>query len=225
MRPDLSDLKALMDDGKAFALMGLVAKPTSGPHWRKVEGKNGRTDILVEVETAPLGYDLTCRLTSEAGGAGMGLWRVPAVGTEVLVVIPDGEIDFMPTIAKVYSSGSVPTRASDQRTVMVAPDAIEVQAPLVTIGPDAASDTQGVVVASNSVKLGGSAASERIIKGDSRKEAEDYFLDLVKAAASEVVAGFGTLSLPATANAALVAAVDTYKDALEFALSSVSKTR
>jgi phage baseplate assembly protein gpV len=224
--PELSDLRELLVDGKVHAQLGVVVKPTSDPHWRKITGKGGRTDIVVEVETSPLGYDLTCRLTSEAGGHGMGLWRVPAVGAEVLVVLPDGELEFMPTIAKVYSSGSVPERAGPDRTVLVAPDALELQAPRVVVGPNAASSTQGVVVAENSVKLGGDAASEPIPLGNLRKTAEDAFLDAVALAFTEIATGLVAVGQAAPLTAALGATgIDLYKELLAATLSTVSKTR
>lgn len=132
-RPDISDLRALLKDGRCECQMGVVRNAElGGKHWELTDDG----DILVEVTTAPRGLELSCRLASSAGSAGMGLWRVPAIGDEVLVLVPEGEIDFQPAIVAVLSSGGVPDRVSDTRTILVATDEVEIIAPLVKLGPD-----------------------------------------------------------------------------------------
>ena len=156
-----SDLADLFKDGRVWVQRALVARPGSEPHWFKEDG-----DIFVHVETVPRGLDLTCRLGAAFGSMGFGGWRVPAVGTEVLVAIPDGETDWLCTIIGCEASGAAPARAGVDRTLLVAPDVIEVQAPKAVLGPDGSSATQGVVVQQDSVKLGGEAATQPIMQGD-----------------------------------------------------------
>src|SRR6185295_3752945 len=95
-------------------------------HYRIVTRDGKVADVLVEVETMPTRQDLTCRLEAGAGGPGAGLWRIPPVGTEVAVVIPEGRIDFMPTIVGIMTSGEAPSRVAADRTILVAPDRIEI---------------------------------------------------------------------------------------------------
>jgi hypothetical protein len=54
-------------------------------------------DIMVEVELQPMRELAFCRLAA-------GMWVVPVVGEEVIVVIPSGEIKFMPTVVAILSN-------------------------------------------------------------------------------------------------------------------------
>lgn len=98
-RLDMTDMKhALGVDGfKLWAAIAIVQAPQGEQHFEVLAD-----DVHVEVVTQPSLIALTCRLAA-------GMWRIPDVGEEVLVVIPDGEIAFMPILVDVLSSGSVPT--------------------------------------------------------------------------------------------------------------------
>lgn len=133
-RLDTTDLRGLLKDRRLWAQLAVVAVPEgASKQWELIEG-----DLLVDVETVPQGLELRCRLGAAAGAIGMGLWRVPAVGTEVAVLVPDGDLGFSPLIVACLSSGGAPDRASDTRTVLVATDVIEITAPKVVIGPEPA---------------------------------------------------------------------------------------
>lgn len=150
-RLDLSNLRALLKDRRLWAQLGVVTAHDSGPHWEKKDGQ-----ILVQVQTAPRGLELTCRLGAAFGSLGAGGWRVPAPGTEVAVLVPEGEVDFIPMIVACLDSGAAPERASDTQTLLVAPDAIEVDAP--------------------AIRLGGEHADQSEIRGDEYRGAEDTLL-------------------------------------------------
>jgi phage baseplate assembly protein gpV len=62
-------------------------------------------DILVDVELMPEGIDVTCRLSGGAGS--QGFWVIPAEGDEVVVMMPQGDIAFMPVIVGLLSSYDV----------------------------------------------------------------------------------------------------------------------
>lgn len=93
------------------------AKYVDLTHWRKlfedrrqwlvlarVELHEGETthfsiaedEILVDVVSIPGDVEMRCRLAAEGG-----IWRIPDVGTEVYVGIPDGIIDFVPAIVAI----------------------------------------------------------------------------------------------------------------------------
>lgn len=98
-RLDLTDAKkALGIDGfKLWAAIAIVQAPQGEQHFEILAD-----DVHVEVVTQPSLIELTCRLAA-------GIWRIPNIGEEVVVLIPEGEIAFMPILVDVLSSGSVPT--------------------------------------------------------------------------------------------------------------------
>ena len=136
-RVDPQVIADALKDRRVWTVLGVVVVPEGGSsHFRTVERGGKIVDVLVEVETSPGLLDLTCRLSSLGAGAASGLWMVPAVGSEVLVAVPDGMIDFQPTIVGVLSSGEVPSRAATEgRMVLVASSEIEITAPVVKLGP------------------------------------------------------------------------------------------
>lgn len=98
-RLDLTDMKrALGVDGiKLWCAIAIVQAPQGEQHFEVLTD-----DVHVEVVTQPSLIPLTCRLAA-------GIWRIPDPGEEVVVLIPEGEIAFMPILVDVLSSGSVPT--------------------------------------------------------------------------------------------------------------------
>ncbi len=121
-RPDLSAIKEALRDNRAFVRVAkVIADDKGGPHFSIDDG-----DILVVVETVPLEEEVTCLVTSPVGGGGAGIFAVPPVGSEVFVVLPDGEIDFMPAIIGVLTGGTAPSGLSTSTIVVVAPEGGEV---------------------------------------------------------------------------------------------------
>lgn len=109
---------------KLWAAVGVVAVPEGeSSHYELVEEDGKLVDILVDVEFQPEGVDVTCRLGSPFGGPARGLWSVPEVGSEVIVVLPGGELAFMPSIVAVLSSGDIPNGGGEGpaagRTIIV----------------------------------------------------------------------------------------------------------
>jgi hypothetical protein len=126
-RMDLSDLRALTADRRIWCSVGKVIVPddhADASHYTLVTGAGGAvTDLLVEVELQPSLQDVTCRMSGFAGGAGRGIWTVPAVGDEVLVALPEGQIAFMPTIIAILATRDIPHGGSQGpaagRTIIV----------------------------------------------------------------------------------------------------------
>lgn len=96
-RLDLTDMRELFRDRRVWTAIGKVTVPDGEAS--HVDISTG--DVIVDVVLQPSLQDVTCRLAA-------GMWIVPAVGEEVLVAIPEGEMSFMPTIVAILSSGSVP---------------------------------------------------------------------------------------------------------------------
>lgn len=108
---DVSDLKRAIRDQRAWVKLAIVVDvDDDGSHFALVEDEAGNVvDVVVEVETVPDRVQLTCRLTGLVGGAGAGIWAVPAIDDEVLVCLPDGELDFMACIVATLGSRDVPS--------------------------------------------------------------------------------------------------------------------
>lgn len=109
-RLDLSTLREALKDSRVWASLGVVIKPDgedTASHWEIVVDDAGNaTDIVVEVLLTPCNVEVTARLNM------MGVIQVPEVGDEVLVVFPDGQLDWMPVVAARMSSGMVPYPSS-----------------------------------------------------------------------------------------------------------------
>jgi len=147
--PDLSNLQKLMRDERAWVVRGTVwVPPGRSSHYRVIsEGELVRS-VLIEVRTVPGNHDLTCELSTIAGGANMGIWAVPPVGSQVVVALPDGSVSFTPTIVGVLAYGA-PDRISEDKTIIVATGTVEITAPKIVLSSDPTTivDAQdGVVV-------------------------------------------------------------------------------
>ena len=113
-RFDPTDLRKLVRDQRLWCALGVVVQPEGALHF-DLDGE----DLLVEVELQPSQVDVTCRVGSAFGGPNLGLWQVPPVGAEVAVLLPEGELDFQPTVVAVLSSGALPDGVA-QNTVVIA---------------------------------------------------------------------------------------------------------
>lgn len=99
-RIDPNMFRELVKDGRVWNALGRVTRPDDSAAWDDyyevhTEGLQ-IVDITVEVELVPSRVTVTARM----GGWGKlaGVVQIPAVGDEVIVAIPDGELSFMPTI-------------------------------------------------------------------------------------------------------------------------------
>lgn len=100
---DLTDMRAVLRDRRMWSAIGTVFEPEGDQHWEVVTGDDGSSvDIVIEVLLHPSEQPVTCRLRA-------GMWEVPDVDDEVIVLIPEGETDFMPIVIGRLSSNVVPT--------------------------------------------------------------------------------------------------------------------
>ena len=135
-RIDLTELRAAMKDERAWASLGLVwLPPGETSHYDLEPDQSGTgTDVLVHVQQMPNGEPLLCRL------ACAGVWRIPPVGWEVDLIIPDGELEGGAYIVGAHSPGTVPA-ALDGDTLAAEAPQVNVKA---TAG-DAVFEASGVV--------------------------------------------------------------------------------
>lgn len=112
-RLDLVSLREALKDRRCWTCLAVTEIPDGETsHFELVVDESGDvTDILVDVVTQPEGQELTCRLDMR------GTIEIPGLGDEVLVCLPSGRIDFMPTITGFMSSGNVPNPAGQGPTI------------------------------------------------------------------------------------------------------------
>lgn len=139
-RFDLTDLRKALADHRVMPAIGVVYQPQGEPsHYDLEPDQSGNgTDVLVYVMKMPNEEPLLCYL------AGGGIWRIPPVGTAVVLLIPDGDLDAGATIVGMLSSGAPPAALDGDTAVCEVPK-INFKA----TGGDAEIDASG------SVKLGG----------------------------------------------------------------------
>lgn len=121
-RLDMTEIRSLVADQRTWCAVAIVTAPDDGSKWwRIVNNREGApADIVVDVITQPDLIPLTCRLGGFSGRH--GVLEVPAVGDEVIVGVPAGQIDFMPTILGHVSNsiGAMGGQgAAEARTVIV----------------------------------------------------------------------------------------------------------
>lgn len=93
-RLDLGDIREALKDHRQWSAMGVVSKPEDGGQHYEIVGNNA--DVMIEVVLVPDHVRVIARLAA-------GMWIVPDVGDEVAVLLPAGELDFMPVITCILS--------------------------------------------------------------------------------------------------------------------------
>lgn len=121
---DLRDFREALADGRVWVSLGIVVQRAGEDSHFEIDDR----DVLVEVDLVPEGQPLTCRLGGLGGGVGHGIWRIPPAGTEVVVLVPGGEIEQAdPVIVAVLSTGQVPNVLDGDTLVVRAPKVIVIE--------------------------------------------------------------------------------------------------
>lgn len=144
-RLDLTAMREVLQDQRVWARMGVVSAAEDGEHYLIDEN----ADVLLEVSLMPDEDLTTCRLGSLAGGPGRGVWAIPPVGTEVAVLVPDGQLDFMPIVIATLASGEV-TSDLDETVIVMSNNLGDI-----------------AVIPSGDVSLGEKGATEQALRGNS----------------------------------------------------------
>lgn len=197
-RMDVSTLKQVLRDERVWAGRGKVIKPEgASSHW-SVDTTGGKRRLLVEVELMPSGQDITCKLATVGGGAGKGLWFVPAVGSIVRVQLADGALDGYPAIVAVEDCGAADSDITDGRALLVAAD----------------------IVLKGATKLGGVDATEAVPLGTTQSTALNALAD----ALSVYISAIQSIADPSgTATSTLAGVITTFKARAD--LSTIVKVK
>ena len=107
-RFDMTALREALADGKVHASLAIVVQDGAS-HFEVAEG----ADVLVDVELQPSGVRTSARL------GGMGIYAIPPVGAEVVVLVPDGELEAGVVI--VARTGEAPNGLAGDTLIVVAP--------------------------------------------------------------------------------------------------------
>ncbi len=118
-RIDTSSLKELLglEGDMIFPCLGIVTDEDVDSHF-SIEGTGDGTDLFIEVQLVPGDERMTARMGVAGAGAGQGIWFIPPVGTEVVLIICDGEIEAGAVIVGVLSTGSLPNGVAAGTTVI-----------------------------------------------------------------------------------------------------------
>jgi hypothetical protein len=109
-RLDMSPVLEALKDHRQWTALGVVTQPEDGSaHWQ-IYGDNA--DVLVEVVLQPSQEPVTARLAA-------GMWIVPNVGDEVAVLLPAGEIDFMPVITCILAHAVPSTQGPQPQRILI----------------------------------------------------------------------------------------------------------
>lgn len=123
-RLDMSEVREAVADGRVWVGLGKVVNRDGGDHYQF----DADVGVLVEVDLMPSETSLLCRLGGFGQGGAQGVWRIPPVGTEVVVGVVDGEVDASPCILAVLASGDVPDELDGDTLVVKAPRVVVIAA-------------------------------------------------------------------------------------------------
>lgn len=85
-------------------------------------------DVLLSIIIQPERTPITARLGSFGGGPGLGIWRIPPVGSEVMWICPHGDIEEEDVLVIGTLSGTeVPQDIQDNNDQMVIVDDKKIQ--------------------------------------------------------------------------------------------------
>lgn len=119
---DLSEFLAAVRAGLPGAELryGVVTQfPGESSHF-EIDNDDGQ--VLVQVLLMPEATPILALLACSAGGPGTGLFKNPAVGTEVIVGVPAGDLEADAVILTCLPSGTVPSELDATTMVLKNPD-------------------------------------------------------------------------------------------------------
>jgi uncharacterized protein involved in type VI secretion and phage assembly len=155
-RIERADLAHVMADNRCWTGIGIVVARDGGEHYEIEEEDGAPVDVLVEVDLMPRRESVTCRLAAVSGGPGAGLWKVPPVGAEVVVAIPEGQLEAGPIIIGVLSTRDVPGALDADKLILINPGDIIIASKngKVYLGSEDGSGTKKVAFKDGEVDMG-----------------------------------------------------------------------
>lgn len=158
----MDTIREALGDPRAWVKLGIVTKFEGETSHYELDGQ----DLLVDVELMPERIPVLCRMGSPVGGQYFGVWSVPPVGTEVMVVVPDGDLEADPVIVSCLSTGQLPQGAAtlDEQTIVISGNGIKIVGGA-TI--QVQSDTVVIIDADEEVQLGGATGvNQGVVNGE-----------------------------------------------------------
>lgn len=118
-----AEVRDALEDGRIHCAVGLVVVPNNEDSHYEIEADNdgNPVDVLVNVSLMPRQEAVLCRLGALAGGPGSGIWRIPPVGAEVMVMVPRGELENGPVIVGELSTRGIPSALDQDSLVIINP--------------------------------------------------------------------------------------------------------
>lgn len=136
----MPEIRAAMIDRRVWTGLALVVE-VDGSHF-EIDPDVG---VLVHATLVPDGQPLMARLGGLGSGGDSGVWRIPPAGSEIAVVIPDGDLDSDVIIVGVLSSGGTPGELDGDTLVVKAPKVVIVADAAVEIGLKGLTPQDGLV--------------------------------------------------------------------------------
>lgn len=145
-------MRDFLRDRRVWTGVGTVVKrPDEDSHWRFATDEHGHNvDVLVECDLHPGPTPVECRLASVSGGAGHGLWKIPPVGTQVVITIQRGELEADCCIVGTLATNQVPSGLDEDTLVLLNP--------------------KNVLIKSDSGDININASGQVILQGDGSSE-------------------------------------------------------
>ncbi len=211
---NLEEIKEAIHDGRRWIALGVVkaALGASSHYETHTDASGNPIDITVDVVLSHSGGEsISCRLASGGGGTGgKGSWRIPPAGAEVIIAIPEGELEASPVIIGTLSSGGVPGALDADSYVIVNPKKIHIE-----------SETDNVDIVGQLVHLADAAATEAALLATTYRAEQATFNGQLTAVATALTAASADPILSvlcsvaasnlATAGSTLAAAVTTFE--------------
>lgn len=185
--------------------------------------------VWADVVLQPLEIPVTARMQLGVGGGTCTILCPLRAGDEVLVIIPDGDLNNPPAIVAILNSQGVkiplesdgrPVFKNDRLSIFAKGVPIEIRT---DAGNKVHLQTDGDAVVeqggSGKVRLGGDGAAESVIKGDTYRLAERTFLTALDTYVSAIQ---GIADPPGLVTIAVKAAITAFKAADN--LSGITKT-
>ena len=138
---DTSAMREALRDRRFWVGLGIVYAPNGEQHWETDDD----IGVLVNVELMPDREPLQCRLGALGGGDNYGVWRVPPVGSEVAVLIPNGAFGANDALLVGVVSHAPPTELDADTLVVKAPKVVIIADGAVEVGQKGLGATDGVV--------------------------------------------------------------------------------
>jgi len=121
---DMTEIRRAVEDKRTFTGMGLVKKRDGYDSHYEIDTENG--DVFVDTILMPDSTPLFCRLASWGGCANGGIWKIPPEGTEVVIIVPYGDIEGDCMVVGTLSTGQVPTELDADTMVIVNPKNLKI---------------------------------------------------------------------------------------------------